>query len=99
MDMNQVIENSEEVMETAAEAIAEADWTGTDVAAGFGAGVLAGVLLTKFVIAPVWGKIKTAIRNRPPKEIKVKTAKKGDKAPELFEDEETTPDETDTQDK
>ena len=73
MDTNQVIENSEEVVETAAEAIAEAGWTGTDVTAGFGAGVLVGVLLTKFVIVPVWGKVKSAIRNRPPKEIQVAT--------------------------
>ena len=71
MDTNQVIENSEEVVETAAEAIAEAGWTGTDVAAGFGAGVFVGVLLTKFIIVPVWAKVKSAIRNRPPKEIKV----------------------------
>lgn len=71
MDTNQVIENSEEVVETAAETIAEAGWTGSDVAAGFGVGVLAGVLLAKFVIAPIYRKAVNAVRNRPPKWIKV----------------------------
>ena len=71
MDTNQVIENSEEVVENATEAIAEAGWTGSDVAAGFGVGVFAGVLLTKFVIAPIYRKVVNAIRNRPPKEILV----------------------------
>ena len=75
MDTNQVIENSEEVVETATEAIAEAGWTGSDVAAGFGVGVFAGVLLTKFVIAPIYRKAVNAIRNRPPKWIEVKTEK------------------------
>ena len=71
MDTNQVIETSEEAIETATEAIAEADWTGSDVAAGFGVGVLAGVLLAKFVIAPIARKVADAIRNCPPKEIEV----------------------------
>ena len=71
MDTNQVIERSEEAVETAAEAIAEAGWTGSDVAAGFGAGVFAGVLLAKFVIVPLWGKVKAKWNSRPPKEIKV----------------------------
>ena len=71
MDTNQVIETSEEAVETAAEAIAEAGWTGRDVAAGFGAGVFAGVLLAKFVIAPLWGKVKAKWNSRPPKEIQI----------------------------
>lgn len=94
MDTNQVIENSEEVVETAAEAIAEAGWTGTDVAAGFGAGVLVGVLLTKLVITPVWAKVKSAIRNRPPKEIQVaaktESAAEEPKEPETESNEEPT---------
>ena len=93
MDTNQVIENSEEVVETAAEAIAEAGWTGTDVAAGFGAGVLVGVLLTKLVITPVWAKVKSAIRNRPPKEIQVGAKKEpaeDPKEPETESNEEPT---------
>ena len=70
MDTNQVIERSEEAVETAAEAIAEAGWTGRDVAVGFGAGVFAGVLLAKFVIAPLTRKAKAMWNSRPPKEIK-----------------------------
>lgn len=94
MDTNQVIENSEEVVETAAETIAEAGWTGSDVAAGFGAGVLAGVLLAKFVIAPIYRKAVNAICNRPPKEIQVgvKTEPPAEetKETETESDEETT---------
>ena len=71
MDMNQVIEHSEEAVETAAEAIAEAGFTGSDVAAGFGAGVFAGVLLAKFVIAPLARKVKAMWNSRPPKEIQI----------------------------
>ena len=94
MDTNQVIENSEEVVETATEAIAEAGWTGSDVAAGFGAGVLAGVLLAKLVIAPICRKVVKAIRSRPPKEIQVsvKTDPPTEKAKETdTESEEETP--------
>lgn len=72
MDTNQVIETSEEAVETATEAIAEAGWTGRDVAAGFGAGVFAGVLLAKLVIAPLTRKAKAMWNSRPPKEIKVR---------------------------
>ena len=71
MDTNQVIEHGEEAVETVAEAIAEAGFTGSDVAAGFGAGVFAGVLLAKFVVAPLVRKVKTAWNNRPPKEIRI----------------------------
>ncbi len=92
MDTNQVIENSEEAVETAAEAIAEAGWTGSDVAAGFGAGVLAGVLLAKLVIAPLWGKAKAKWASRPPKEIQV-----GGKTETTAEETETKPVEESTE--
>lgn len=92
MDTNQVIENSEEAIETATEAIAEAGWTGSDVAAGFGVGVFAGVLLTKFVITPVYRKVVNAIRNRPPKVIVVdgETVPPAEEETETESGEETT---------
>lgn len=71
MDTNQVIENSEEVIEKTAEQLADAGWTGKGIAGVFGVGVLAGIALAKYVIAP----LHKAWKNRLPKEVEVKAKK------------------------
>lgn len=75
MDTNQVIENSEEVVETAAEAINEAgmDWVINGTLAGYGVGVLTGVLLAKYALIPFAAWAREKWNSRPPKEIQVAT--------------------------
>ena len=77
MDTNQVIteavENNEEAIETAAEAIAEAGWTGTDVAGAFALGALIGVCAFEGILKPLcYRAIDVLKAHRKPKVVEVK---------------------------
>lgn len=73
-----VAENSEEVVDKAAEIISEADvdWSAA-FAGGVGIGIVAGIALTKFALIPAAAWVKVKLKNRPPKVkvIKVKPVK------------------------
>lgn len=83
-----VAENSEEVVDKAAEIISEADvdWNAV-FAGGVGIGIVAGIALTKFALIPVASWAKAKLKNRPPKAKVVKFKPKKDEPPVEEKDE------------
>lgn len=97
MDTNQVIEaveNNEEAIETAAEAISDCEldrYFNTGMTC-WGIGIVMGVALTKYVLTPATAWVKEKWQSRKPKEAKVEaetepTAEET-KEPETASDEE-----------
>lgn len=66
MEANEIMKN-EEIVEVAEEAVTAGSGKSFKVVAGFGLGVIAGMLAYKYVVKPVAAKIKAEIEERKAK--------------------------------